>query len=459
MAPLLVLHIPGLSSAVAGQLQKHPSLIEYLSGYTIVDFAPNFPAVTCSVQASLTTGTVPAEHGIIANGLPTYLSRADQMETDPANHVDHRHRVSFWEQSNRLVERPRFWTGTNVRTAMLFFQQSMPGWQIPPRPAADLVITPKPEHGPDGRMTSLLWSNRPDVLANLQAKLGPFPLHHYWGPVAGLPSSRWIASATMQVLDGDQSFDLVLAYIPHLDYDFQRFGPTSRQASQAIAELATLLVDFYRAGHRPVLVGEYGIAPVSQSVAPNLLLREAGLLLLKENEIDYSASPAWAMCDHQAAHVYLRDEKYRQGVLNTLLASGLLEFVPADQTIRHRRAGDIQLQAVEGAWCDYRWWRQDREAEAPTFAATVDIHTKPGYDPLELFFAAMPTTGGPQGPPRVSQDASLIRGSHGRVDISSAHRPAILWPKDGAGTAPTGGPLTPSAFADCLKAALGRQTD
>jgi Type I phosphodiesterase / nucleotide pyrophosphatase len=460
MKKTLVIHIPGLSAEVAARLLASGDVGHHLTQYKTLDFDPPWPAVTCTVQASLTTGLTPNDHGMIANGLPTYLSEADQDQTDPANHVGHRRRVSFWEQSNTLLDQPRFWSAIKAKTAMLFFQQSMPGWSGQPRPAADLVITPKPEHGPDGRLTSLLWSNQPELLTTLQRSLGPFPLHHYWGPMAGLPSSRWIAAATLQVLQWAEPYDLVLSYLPHLDYDFQRFGPQSPQAANAVSELAVLLAGIFAAGYQPILVGEYGIAPVHQSVAPNRLLLEAGLLTLKDRAIDYHNSPAWAMCDHQAAHIYVRDPKWLSQADEILRASKLLEPTEG-RTIRHRRAGQLQYQAVEGAWCDYRWWI--RAEDAPTFAQTVDIHSKPGYDPLELFFAAPPVAGQIPGPPKITDDATKIKGSHGRTDSNwylepkSPNRPVVLWPTSLPST--DGVETHPFDYCQRLQAALRSAND
>lgn len=382
----------------------------------MADLRPTWPGVTCSLQATLTTGVGPEVHGVIGNGFATYRSRADADLTDPANLTDYRRKVSFWEQSNQWLETPRVWAGKGRKTALLFFQNCMPGFTGTPSPAADVVLTPKPEHGEGGKLTSLLWSNPADLATRLQRDLGPFPLMNYWGPMAGLKSSQWIAVAAAKVWT-DERPDLQLTYVPHLDYDLQRFGPHSPQAAVAVADLANaldpLLAVAEADGAGVIIVGEYGIAPVERAIAPNRALRDAGLLKLTHNAegpaIDYAASDAWVMCDHQIGHVYTRSNTDLALVREVLMSVGVEPILP--KPVPHPRAGDLQVQAPTDAWLDYRWWPEDAPpAEVPTWARTVDIHRKPGYDPLELFFD--PATRS------IITDAARIKGSHGRTDGS-----------------------------------------
>ncbi len=434
---LCIIDLPGLSSALLPHVPKSTALGRWLGGQRIARLTPTWPAVTCSVQASLTTGATPDHHGIVANGMATYRHGPDADLTDPANHVAQRRAVSFWEQSNKLLEAPRFWTGRGIKTALLFFQNSMPGFDASPSPAADIVITPKPEHGPDGKITSLLWTSPPGLQREFFAQLGPFPLMNYWGPMAGIASSRWIAAAAARVWV-DHSPTLQLTYVPHLDYDLQRHGPDSPQAAAAVADVSDALDPLINAvlssGASLLVLSEYAIEAVDRAIAPNVLLDRAGLLATQDSPdgriVDYAATPAFALCDHQIAHVFIKPGVAADRVRQALDVDGIDIRARAPESsgglspvrspaLAHRRAGDLQLTAPPGAWFDYRWWTSPHSA--PTFATTVDIHKKPGYDPLELFLD----------PParRITQDASRVKGSHGRVpDQSSPPHSGVAFP-------------------------------
>jgi len=418
MSPrMCVIDVPGLSRPLIDALPAGSALQRLLAARPVVDLLPTWPAVTCSVQATLTTGKTPREHGIVANGIATYRSPRDQGLVDASNFGSYRREVSFWEQSSQFLDVNRFWQDASGRsrwkTALLFFQQSMPGFAGAPRPAADVVVTPRPQHGPDGQITSLLWTDPPELAAALTAKLGAFPLMNYWGPLAGIASSRWIASAAAHVWEVQQP-QLQLVYVPHLDYDLQRFGPDSPQARAAVVELSAAIEPLLRtvsADGRIIVLSEYAIAPVSHCVQLNLALRNAGLLKTSAHAdgalVDYHASQAFAMIDHQIAHIYLNGIDAQQGM--QALEGLPLRVLSNGDRIEHPRAGDLQIEADAGVWFDYRWW--EKESEAPAFAAQVDIHRKPGYDPLELFFD--PATRS------ISQDVTRLRGSHGRDGASS----------------------------------------
>jgi len=429
---MLLLSIPGLSRELLAFIPTGSRLGDLVARGVIASLLPSWPAVTCSVQATLTTGASPSVHGVVANGVATYRSQADARLVDAANHGDYRCEVSFWEQSNQFVGVPRFWRGDGgsqkpVRTAMLFFQHCMPGFSGTPAPAADIVLTPKPEHGPDGRTTSLLWSSPPGLAGELQKDLGPFPLMNYWGPMAGIRSSAWIAAAAERVLSRREA-ELVLTYVPHLDYDLQRFGPGSESAKAAVAELSGALEGLLETadglGTEVVVLSEYAISEVSRAIAPNRALRDAGLLKLRRNaegpQVDYAGSPGFVMCDHQIGHVYLRSEGDRAAVEGVVRELGL--EVMGERGIAHPRGGDIQVQAPEGAWLDYRWWAEGATAETdpevvPKWASTIDIHRKPGYDPLELFFGGKPSP--PPAPlPPIAWKSAMIKGSHGRSGVN-----------------------------------------
>jgi len=413
---LCIIDVPGLSRDLLNEVPPDSALGRWIAGNHVAGLTPSFPAVTCPVQATITTGVSPAKHGIIANGIPTFRSTDDQALVDASNFADYRRQVSFWEQSNQFLDAPRFWQDASGRskwkTALLFFQHSMPGFSAKPKPAADIVLTPKPDHGPDGKLTSLCWSQPADLVPRLFKELGPFPLMNYWGPMAGIASSQWIARAA-SIVWREQTPRLQWVYIPHLDYDLQRFGPSSPQAKQAVrdaaAALEPLIAEVTRSGGKIVLLSEYAMSDVTSFVQPNLILKEEGLLLTRQSAdgpvIDFDRSSAVAMVDHQVAHVYAKSADEIKTLRRILDVQGV-KF----KKINHRRAGDLVLVADTHSWFDYRWWSSPDEA--PVFAKMVDIHRKPGYDPCELFWDR--SING------VSQNPSLVKGSHGIAAATEA---------------------------------------
>ncbi len=383
---------------------------------------PITPAVTCSMQATLTTGATPAQHGIVGNGLYTYNNPAIQQCLDTDSFLEFRRQISFWEQANSLLQTPRFWTGKPLRTAMLFWQQSMPD-------AADLVLTPKPEHTPDGQTIASCFSRPRDLYRRLSDKLGAFPLHQYWGPLAALPSSQWIINAAMEVWRNDP-VDLQMVYVPHLDYNLQRLGPdhpTVAKDAAAVAALLEPLVVMVRAvGGIPIIAGDYSMHAVSKVVFPNRALRDAGLLRTRPDEngkllIDFTASRAVAMVDHQIAFIYCAADAVpqTQEVLQTLDGTGLLAVTEKEKAhlgLHTPRAGQIIALARSDAWFAHDWWHQD--SEKPRWQFSVDIHRKPGYDPRELFFDPVHQC--------IAQDTALVRGSHGVVGPDAEKQPVLL---------------------------------
>jgi predicted AlkP superfamily pyrophosphatase or phosphodiesterase len=437
-----VIDLPGLSHELLSAVPAQSALGKWLAKANVSKLAPSFPEVTCSVQATITTGVAPAVHGIVANGIATYRNPADAALVDASNFADYRRNVSFWEQSNQFIQARRFWQNADgsskYKTALLFFQHCMPGFVEPLKPAADIVLTPKPDHGPDGKLMRLCWSEPASLTPEIFGKLGPFPLMNYWGPMANIKSSEWIGEAATMVWQNHEP-RLQLTYVPHLDYDLQRFGPGSPQAKQAVVDLAGAvepLVDAVLAdGAALAVLSEYAISAVSKSVAPNRALAEAELLTLRDSPdgkiIDYEKSAAFAMCDHQVAHVYVKSETDRAAVAALLHELGC-EVTDREHRLPSRRSGDLIAVAAADTWFDYRWWNSP--ADAPAFARMVDIHRKPGYDPLELFFDR--TVGA------IVTDASMIKGSHGRaagpaVFAATAPVPATINATDVAGIVQT----------------------
>lgn len=361
-----------------------------------------FPAVTCTVQATLRTAALPSAHGMVANG-----------RYDPELR-----KVMFWEQSSALVDGARIWDDfrrAGGRVAMLFWQQSM-------GETVDVLLTPAPIHRHGGGMIQDCYGRPDSLYAELCRRLGrPFRLRHYWGPMASARVGDWIAEATAAVMSGgERSPHLCLTYLPSLDYDFQRFGPSHHRARRAVIrlrrQLETLLAAAARNGYEVTVFGDYAIAPCSgPAVFPNRILRDQGLMNTREVRgrlyPDLHTSRAFAMVDHEVAHIHVREATDAEPVRRLLEQADGIEaiWMPADRGcmgLDHPHAGDLIAVAQTGRWFAYPWWTYSRNA--PDYATHVDIHNKPGFDPCELYFSLFP--------PGTGQDTRRIRGTHGRID-------------------------------------------
>src|SRR4051794_28384556 len=336
------------------------------------------PAVTCSVQASLVTGLTPAEHGIVGNGW--YFRELGE--------------VLLWRQHNKLVQGEKVWE--TARRAKPGFRAANLCWWYAMGATTDLTVTPRPIYHADGAKSPDCYTDPPELHDRLTGPLGDFPLFTYWGPTANLTSSKWIADAAKLVLAQEQ-LDLLLVYLPHLDYDLQRFGPEGPEAIKAAGELdgvAGDLVEFARArGDQVVVLSEYGITPARRHVEINRALRRAGLLSVYTQAgmeyLDPWVSRAFAVADHQIAHVYVRDPRDLDATRAALdglpgIATLLEGAARADAGLGHERAGELVALSERDAWFAYHYWLDDERA--PDFARNVEIHRKPGYDPNELFF-------------------------------------------------------------------------
>jgi len=406
---VLVLNVVGLTPA----LLRHAPRLAALG--PPAPLTPPFPAVTSTCEATMLTGLPPEEHGIVANG----WYHRDLNE------------VWFWRPSNQLVAGERVWQAHDGRTAVLF-------WRFNMATDAAISVAERPAYPADGRKIPDVYTQPPELGARLQGELGRFPLFSFWGPTASIESTRWIADATIDVLAREDP-ELTLAYLPHLDYDLQRWGPDDPRIATAVAALdaeAGRILD--AAGNRRVLVvSEYHIERVTGAVPLNRKLREAGLLEVIDNPVgellDFWRSKAFAVCDHQAAHVYVKDPALLGRVRSLLEGTDGVERV-LDQN--HPRSGELIAVAERGRWFSYPYWLDD--ARAPDFARTVDIHRKPGYDPCELFFDPAVTKAGLAWRllkktlgfrtifDVVPLDTSMVGGSHGRLPDDPEHGPLLL---------------------------------
>jgi hypothetical protein len=168
-------------------------------------------------------------------------------------------------------------------------------------------------------------------------------------------------------------------------------------------------------GYEYLFFGDYAMASATGgAVFPNRALRDAGLFRVREVKgmayPDFFSSRAAAISDHEVAHVVTTGDAATREARSALAElPGLGEILDREDQrqvgLNHPRSGELVLVAEPGRWFAYPWWTT--RAEAPDFAAHVDIHNKPGYDPCELFFGWPPMS--------VSQDTGRIRGTHGRV--------------------------------------------
>jgi predicted AlkP superfamily pyrophosphatase or phosphodiesterase len=429
--PIVVLDVVGLTP----RLLPHMPRLSALAGEGFrARLDTVLPAVTCTVQSSLLTGLPPSDHGIVGNGW--YFRELGEP--------------LLWRQHKALVQGEKVWDAARAATPGRPYRVANMCWWYAMGAATDVVLTPRPVYHADGRKSPDCYTVPGSLRDELTSSFGPFPLFNYWGPTAGIASSDWIARASGHVLRTERP-DLTLVYLPHLDYDLQRFGPSSPQARAAAADVDRVaggVIDAARARDATVVVlSEYGITPVRRPVDVNRALRGAGLLQVYVQEgmeyLDPWTSDAFAVADHQVAHVYVRDPSM-VGKVKDLLAglAGVDEILDGEGKARagldHPRSGELVVTAEPDAWFTYYYWLDD--ARAPDFARTVEIHRKPGYDPAELFFdpadrwakaraglaLVRKRLGFRYTMDVVPLDPSLVRGSHGRLPDDPADGPILL---------------------------------
>jgi predicted AlkP superfamily pyrophosphatase or phosphodiesterase len=392
---------------------------------------PVLPAVTCSVQSTMLTGLPPSEHGIVGNGW--YFRDLGE--------------VFLWRQHNALVQGEKVWE--TARRAKPGFRAANLCWWYAMGASTDLTVTPRPIYHADGAKSPDCYTDPPELHDRLTGTLGDFPLFTYWGPTASIASSKWIADAAKLVL-ASEPLDLLLVYLPHLDYDLQRFGPEGPEAIAAAGELDAVagdLVEHVRArGHQVVVLSEYGITPARRPVEINRALRRAGLLRVYTQAgmeyLDPWTSRAFAVADHQIAHVYVKDPRDVEVARAALQIPGIADLLDEEGKqaagLAHERSGELVALAERDAWFAYHYWLDSERA--PDFARGVEIHRKPGYDPNELFFdpddklvklkagltLARKKAGLRYSMQVVPLDSRFVKGTHGLLPEATLDAPVLI---------------------------------
>nr|WP_069812924.1 nucleotide pyrophosphatase/phosphodiesterase family protein [Streptomyces sp. TP-A0874] len=429
---MLVLDVVGLTPRL---LRHMPQLRALADSGAHAPLGTVLPAVTCAAQSTFLTGAPPAEHGIVGNGW--YFRELGE--------------VFLWRQHNGLVGGDKLWDA--ARRVHPGYSVANICWWYAMGSDTDITVTPRPVYYADGRKEPDCYTRPADLHDELTAEFGTFPLFHFWGPGADLASSQWVIDATRHIMR-TRPTDLTLCYLPHLDYDLQRYGPDDPRSHAAARDLDTALgplLDDARATRATVVVlSEYGITRVSRAVDINRALRRAGLLEVHTQDgmeyLDPGASRAFAVADHQIAHVYLRHPD-RPGELRAVQEAlseldGIAELLDdrgkKTHGLDHPRSGELVAVAEPDAWFTYYYWLDD--ARAPDFAQLVEIHRKPGYDPVELFMdprdpyvrlraagaLARKKLGLRYRMAVVPLDPSPVRGSHGRLPADPDEGPLLI---------------------------------
>ena len=483
MNRLAVINVVGLTESLIGEHTPH--IAEFRRRGALAHIAPAFPAVTCTAQSNYLTGATPTRHGIVGNG---WYNR-ELAE------------VHFWKQSNHLVQADKIWDELRVRVpnftcAKLF-------WWFNMHSRVDYSITPRPMYPADGRKIFDIYTQPGKIRHEIKKDLGEFPFFGFWGPAAGIKTpqgsadcaTRWIAESAKWI-ESKYAPTLNLIYLPHLDYNLQRHGtyigstgvspvlsgvppeslklPTDKTDHDGIrrdaefnrrdacatnpkihddlraidAIVGDLTKFFGLRGVKVVLLSEYGITNVDTPIHLNRIFRQQGWLTIRDELgleiLDAGASKVFAVADHQIAHIYLNDsslESKGRDVLEKqvevdVAVLGVKE--KAEMGIDHPRAGDLIAIAPENAWFTYYYWLDD--SHAPDFARTVDIHRKPGFDPVELFLdpkiplpklkiawrLLQKQLGFRMLMDVVPLDAWLVKGSHGRRPADRKDWPVFI---------------------------------
>ena len=430
MKKTAVLNVVGLTPDLIGE--HTPFLSEWMLKGKMASVNSMLPAVTCSVQATYLTGKMPLDHGIVGNGW--YFREMDE--------------IKFWRQSNKLIQSQKIWEKAKAENpeftcANLFWWYNM-------NSSVDYLVTPRPIYRADGVKIPDILTYPADLRDKLQSELGQFPLFNFWGPNTTIYASQWIADSAKWV-QRELAPTLSLVYLPHLDYNLQRIGPDDPNIKKDLKEIDDVckdLIEFYEKNDVQVIVlSEYGIRSVNQPVSINRTLREHGYITVREEKggeiLIPGSSKAFAVTDHQVAHIYIEDDEDIEPVKKLIeeipgVEKVLDEAGKEEYQLNHERAGELVAIADEKSWFTYYYWLDDEKA--PDFAPTVDIHTKPGYDPAELLVDPKITFPKLKAGMRLLQkkigfrytmdliplNGSGVKGSHGRVETERGKNPFLI---------------------------------
>lgn len=431
MKKTAVINVVGLTQRLIGE---HTPFIEaFLKKGKSAYIHSALPAVTCSAQSTYLTGKPPSEHGIVGNGW--YFKTECE--------------IKFWRQSNKLVQAEKIWE--KLQRADPHFTCANLFWWYNMYSTADYAVTPRPNYLADGRKIPDIYSHPAELRDTLQTELGQFPLFNFWGPKASIKSSQWIADAAIRT-DQIHNPTLSLIYLPHLDYNLQRHGLDFKKIKKDLNEIDGVvqqLVEHFqkKPDTQIILLSEYGITDVKNPIHLNRILRSKDYLAVRVERglelLDAGASRAFAVADHQIAHVYLNDPSAKAEVKELLESvSGVEKVLSGEEIVaaglNHDRSGDLVLLADADSWFTYYFWLDD--AKAPDYARMVDIHKKPGYDPVEMMtdpkdLWVMPKVAGKLLKKKmgfrtvldiIPLNAKLIKGSHGRIPEDKADYPILI---------------------------------
>ena len=430
MQKTVVIDIVGLSESI---ISEHtPYLKSYIEKNHLSKIKPVLPAVTTTSQSCYVTGKYPSDHGIVGNG---WYDRTDAE-------------VKFWKQSNHLVGSPKIWDEAKKKDPT--FTCAKMFWWYNMYSSADYSVTPRPQYHADGVKAPDCYSNPPELRDELQEALGTFPLFNFWGPNANIKSTQWIADASIWV-DKKYKPTLNLIYLPHLDYCLQKFGVDFTKISKELLEIdrvvQQLIEHFESTNAHIILLSEYGINNVSEPIHINRILRDHDCLAIREEQglelLDAGASKAFAVSDHQIAHIYVKNSADKKEVKKILEAiPGVAKVLDSKEIeshhLNHERTGDFVLIADTDKWFTYYYWLNDEKA--PDFARCVDIFKKPGYDPVEMFMdpknpliklragykLARKLTGFRYLMDVIPLDATLVKGSHGSPFCDNQFYPVFI---------------------------------
>lgn len=430
MKPLVVIETPGLTRAM---VEAHaPGLADLGREGHFGTLDPILPALTMPVHSTLMTGSQPSRHGVVANGW----------------FVRSQNEVRMWQQSERLVQGERVWESAKKRNSE--FKCLKYFWWPGMASTADVFGNVRPIYYADGRKGPDIYMNRQGLAEEIQSRFGTFPLFKFWGPGADITSTEWIAETARYLFDKERP-NLSLIYLPHLDYRQQTHGPSHESIAEevkALNKVITRLIDHFRSkGAEILILSGYHMNQVDTPIHLNRSLREQGWLKVVRNPagelIDYGISEAFAVADHQLAHVYVPDDRIRPAVREHLRSvEGIDEILEGESLsaagLAHQNSGDFVVTAKSNSWFTYYYWQED--AAAPDFARTVAIHEKPGYDPCEMFLdpsipfprlkvgwlLAKKSLGFRYNMNVIPLNASLVRGSHGLKPTNESSAPVFI---------------------------------